>query len=170
MTSTTRDRRALKFLGLGLIVVVAGYLLFFAGNKTGTGARSGSAGTNAAPLGETPLSARSPFLIFSGRDPFIPLVGASNPAPQPTVSPAGSPNPSPGGGSSASVGGHTVVLDSIFTINGQQKVQVEVDGHVYTVAIGGSFAGNFKLTSISGSCASFTYNSQPFSLCLSQNK
>ena len=30
MTTATRDRRALKVLGLGLIVVVAGYLFFFA--------------------------------------------------------------------------------------------------------------------------------------------
>lgn len=172
MTSTTRDRRGFKFLGLGLIVVVAGYLFFFAGHKSPeSGARSGSTGTNTAPLaGETPLSARSPFLIFTGRDPFVPLIGQASPAPQPTVSPAGSPNPSPGGGSSTTIGGHTVVLDSIFTINGVQKVQVEVDGHVYTVAVGGTFAGNFRLTSISGSCASFTMGTQPFSLCLSNNK
>jgi hypothetical protein len=174
MTSTARHRRAMTIVGLGLVMIVTSYMLFFAGNRnrSGSGALSGS-GANAAQQlpGQAPAAAKAPLLIFTGRDPFVPLIQTSSaPNPGPTVSPAGGPNSSPGQGSSTSIGGHTVVLDSIFTVNGVQKVQVEVDGHVYTVAPGQSFAGNFKLVSISGSCANFTYGDQSFSLCLSSNK
>jgi hypothetical protein len=175
MILSARDRRALTIVGLGLVVVVTAYMLFFAGgtNHTGSGAFPGSSVNGAAQQlpGQTPAAAKAPLLIFTGRDPFLPLIQASSaPSSQPTVSPAGSGNPSPGGGSSTSIGGHTVVLDSIFTVNGVQKVQVEVDGKVYTVAPGGSFAGNFKLVSINGSCANFTFGDQAFTLCLASNK
>ena len=167
MIRTARDRRAMTILGIGLVLLVTAYVLFFSGGRQqGTARLSGSPAVG-APLAGQPLSARSPLLIFSGRDPFLPLI-SSSPNPGPTVSPAGSPNS--GGGSSASIGGHNVALDSIFSVNGSQKVQVEVDGHVYTVSVGGTFAGNFKLVSISGSCAGFTFGDQSFSLCLSANK
>jgi len=168
MIRSPRDRRALTILGLGLVLVVAAYVLF-AGRTHGSARLSGAPGSEAPVAAGQPLVSRSPLLIFSGRDPFLPLI-SNSPAPGPTVSPAGSPGSNPGGGSSASIGGHNVVLDSIFTVNGSQKVQVEVDGHVYTVSPGGSFAGNFRLVSISGSCASFTFGDQSFSLCLSSNK
>jgi hypothetical protein len=63
------------------------------------------------------------------------------------------------------------VLDDIFTVAGVTKVQVEVDGVVYTVALGQGFAGgSFMLASINGACAGFLFNSQPFSLCQTANK
>ena len=173
MILSARDRRALTIVGLGLVVLVTAYMLFFAGatTRTGLGASSRSANGSVQALpGQTPAAAKAPLLIFTGRDPFLPLILPSVQSSGPTVSPAGSPNSSPGQGSSTQIGGHTVVLDSIFTVNGVQKVQVEVDGHVNTVAPGGSFAGNFKLVSISGSCANFTFGDQAFSLCLSSNK
>jgi hypothetical protein len=43
---------------------------------------------------------------------------------------------------------------------------VEVDGHGYNVAVGARFAGgSFELQGVSGSCASFLYGDQAFSLC-----
>jgi len=175
MTLSARDRRALTIIGVGLVVVIASYLLFFAGGKypaqPGVLPRSSSNGAAQQLPAQAPAAATAPLLIFTGRDPFLPLIQATtSPTPQPTVSPAGSPNSTPGSGSSISIGGHAVVLDSIFTVNGQPKAQVEVDGKVYTVAAGGSFAGNFKLVSISGSCGNFTYGDQSFTLCVSSNK
>jgi len=61
-----------------------------------------------------------------------------------------------------------VVLVDIFS-NGTQA-QVEVDGTVYTVGVGHTFAGTFKLLSISGSCAAFLNGDQSFTLCETANK
>ena len=52
----------------------------------------------------------------------------------------------------------------VFTGSGHTKVQVEVDGAVYTVNVGGTFATSFKLVSVSGSTANFLYGDQPFTL------
>jgi hypothetical protein len=87
-----------------------------------------------------------------------------------TVSPAGNPSSGPGGGSSATFNGQTIVLVDIFSSNGQEQAQVEVDGTVYTVSPGDSFAGDFQLVSISGTCADFLFQDQPFSLCETANK
>jgi hypothetical protein len=66
------------------------------------------------------------------------------------------------------MGGHTVVLLDIF--QGGTKVQVEVDGTVYTVSVGETFAGNFRLVSISGNCARFVFGDEGFTLCTSPRK
>jgi hypothetical protein len=61
-----------------------------------------------------------------------------------------------------------VVLVDIFSSG--TKAQVEVDGTVYTVSKGGTFATTFKLVSISGTCASFLNGDQSFTLCETANK
>jgi hypothetical protein len=66
------------------------------------------------------------------------------------------------------MGGHTVVLLDIF--QGGTKVQVEVDGTVFTVSVGETFDGNFRLVSISGSCARFVFGDEGFTLCTSPQK
>ena len=112
-------------------------------------------------------------LVFSGRDPFQPLVdpnaGTSGSSGS-TVSPAGSPPPAPSGGSSITIDGHTVVLLDLFNQNGNDMAQVEVDGTVYTAQVGETFAQNFTLQSVNGSCADFGYGDQTFTLCESTGK
>ena len=69
------------------------------------------------------------------------------------------------------VGGHTVVLLDVFPKDGKTRVQVEVDGTVYNVAKGGTFAsGQFEFRSASGNCATFLYGDQSFSLCATSSK
>ncbi|MEW6059931.1 MAG: hypothetical protein AB1551_07330 [Actinomycetota bacterium] len=139
----------------------------------------------------TPRETLPPAPLAGARDPFsIPPVlqtasgsaspttsgsPTTSPTGSPTTSPTGSPTTSPtetpttpGGGSSTTIGGHTVVLLDIYA--GGTKAQVEVDGEVYTLGEGEEFGDNFKLVSISGSCARFQYGDESFTLCLSPQK
>jgi len=189
MKLSTRDRRAL--IGLAVIAMLGIGVFVFVGKShkatpaTQPGAvaaatsNSGGAPSAIVPspspvAGQQPQATRSPKLVFTGRDPFVPLiVAATSPVSggsSPTVAPAGAPSSAPGGGSSQTIGGHTVVLDDIFTDNGVQKAQVEVDGTVYTVAPGDSFASSYQLVSISGSCGDFLFGDQSFTLCETSNK
>src|SRR5438093_4815477 len=180
MALSARDRRALIIVGLIVVVAAAALFLLPKGSKKSTAAL----GPGGAPpaVGGNPTPSPSPsakpspkqVLVFSGRDPFDPSQGGGTLAPATPsgggVSPAGSPGPGPGGGSSATVNGQTVVLVSIFTSGGQKRAQVEVDGTTYTVAPGDSFATNFQLVSIDGTCANFLSGSQPFPLCETANR
>jgi hypothetical protein len=68
--------------------------------------------------------------------------------------------------SSMIVGGRSVVLIGTPTPAPAGRAQVEVNGQGYNVAVGARFAGgSFELQSVSGSCASFLYGDQAFSLC-----
>ena len=79
--------------------------------------------------------------------------------------------PPPGGGGDGGdhpgnkvlIGGHDVKLDSIAGIG--KKLDVSVDGKVYTVEPGATFDDNFKLVKIDGKCAKFLFGDQSFELC-----
>jgi hypothetical protein len=61
------------------------------------------------------------------------------------------------------IGGHDVKLVSV---NGSgKKVDVRVDGRVWTVEVGATFDDNFKLVKIDGRCAKFLFGDQSFELC-----
>ena len=61
------------------------------------------------------------------------------------------------------IGGHNVRLESV---NGNgKKLDVKVDGRVYTVEVGATFDDNFKLVKIDGRCAKFLFGDQSFELC-----
>ena len=173
MATSPRERGVLILIVAVLVVVLGFVLLVVSGNTNRVGA-SGSNGPFSSLSGGAPSPTPSHTSSFSGRDPFGPFGGGSSPSPTPTTSPppspTGSPPSGPGGGSSTSIGGHTVVLDDIFTVSGVSKAQVEVDGVVYTVGLGQTFAGSFNLTSITGSCAGFLFGTQSFSLCETAQK
>lgn len=188
-----RDRPAQLLLAgvLGLVLLIVLFLALTGGSSTETttrlptGLASGLPTTSPSP---SPTATVPPILLFSGRDPFQPqfFVPSASPSstssfsPTPSFSfsplPSGSGSPTPsatgsgggsGGGSSTVVSGHTVQLDDIFRASdGTKKAQVEVDGTVYTVAPGQTFAGNFKLVSFSGDpCGNFVFGDSPFQLC-----
>ncbi|HEX7463316.1 MAG TPA: hypothetical protein VF382_00240 [Actinomycetota bacterium] len=197
MALSPRDKRALIILGAAAgVAVVAFVLLKVLGGGGGEEAASptpvvtGGPTTAPSPTESptpTPRETLPPVVVAGARDPFsVPPVletqtpsgsvsPSTGPSGSPTTSPTGSPTTSPtetptapGGGSSTTVGGHTVVLVSIYS--GGTKAQVEVDGKVYNVSEGGTFGDNFKLVSISGSCARFLYGDQSFTLCLNPQK
>ena len=139
-----------------------------------------------SPSGE-PTGGPSPSPIFSGRDPFsippqfqatAPPTDGSSSSPTDGGSSTSSPtnNPSttptaPSNGASTVIGGHTVVLLDTFTNNGVQMAQVEVDGTVYNVAEGDTFAGGtFELRDVAGNCATFLYGDESFTLCFTPSK
>jgi hypothetical protein len=78
--------------------------------------------------------------------------------------------PPPGGGdgdrpgNKILIGGHDVKLVSVSG-NGK-KLDVQVDGKVYTVEPGATFDDNFKLVKIDGTCAKFLFGDQSFELCV----
>ena len=175
MANPPRERGALILIMAVLVATLGVALLMVSGNTHRVGAAdSRNPFATSTPPAASPTPGRMPPI--TGRDPFRPPSTSpppSSPPPSvpPTSPPPTSPPPtSPGGGSSVSIGGHTVVLDDIFTVSGVTKVQVEVDGVVYTVAQGEGFDGSFTLRSINGACAGFLFNSQGFSLCQTANK
>ena len=48
---------------------------------------------------------------------------------------------------------------------GEEQLDVQVDGKVYTVEPGATFGDNFKLVKIGGTCATFLFGDQSFELC-----
>ena len=149
----------------------------------------GGGGGGASP---SPSGGVSPIPVFTGRDPF-----SAPPALSPTLSPTTTTTTSvsgsvtvtttvststsvttsasptdPGGGSSEVVGGKTVVLLSVFASGGETMVQVEVDGQVFNdIGIGDTFDnGRYELRSVSGSCATFLYGDESFTLCANSTK
>jgi hypothetical protein len=146
--------------------------------------------TVASPAVTSPSPAAAPagrhhpvqtFQVFAPRDPFKPLVSAATGTTSGTTTTGGTGTTGSGGsgggtssgGTSSSSGGravsgHRVKLVDTFTQNGGKKAEVEVDGTVYRVGPGQTFADNFKLLSISGKCASLLFGDDQFSLCEGQ--
>ncbi len=200
MPMTARDRRTLIIGGVILGVMLVGYLLLNVvlggGEDTGGAALPPITGGPSQPTetpSQAPTSTGSPIINFTGRDPFsIPgalattVAPTSNPTvsvsgtttvtitPTYTVSPTYSPTTTPtqpGGGSSITIGGHTVVLLDTFPSGGGEVAQVEVDGKVYSVSEGETFAqGQFELITITGDCATFLYGDEQFTLCATSPK
>ncbi len=70
-----------------------------------------------------------------------------------------------GGGGGSNVNGHRVRVLNVYNEDGEARAQVQVDGSVYTVTEGETFAENFQLVSTSGSCATMLYGDDEFTLC-----
>jgi hypothetical protein len=192
MALSDRDRRTLKYGG----IAVGALLVLFLGSKllSGGGGEPIPPGTARRPTPTptpTPTATKTPTPVaqFGGRDPFSTppefLVGGTSTSPGGTSSsPGGSssspggpsssgPPPSqPGGGSSANLGGHSVVLLDAFSRNGVGHAQVEIDGVVYTVAVGERFGpgDRFELRSVSGNCGTFVFGDEQFTLCITPSK
>jgi hypothetical protein len=179
MALSERDRRTVTIGGIVVGVLMAGFLLFtFLGGGEEPfppipDSSPGPTSPSPSPGGGPPIQS------FTGRDPFsVPPALSPSPSPtgsgSPSPSNGGSPSPSPtapGNGSSRNIGGSTVVLLDIFQRDGAAHVQVEVDGTVYDVVVGEQFAGGrFELRSVGGSCATFLFGDESFTLCISAQK
>ena len=200
MPLTDRDRRTLIIGGCTLAGIVALFLIYTL-LTSGSGsevalppfsppASTATGGPSSGPTGSqtgTPSVQPTvpPVQNFSGRDPFSvpPILQTTSPttssggttststSTSTTPPSTSSPPTTPGGGSSTVIGGHTVVLLDVFPKDGKTRVQVEVDGTVYNVAEGGTFAsGQFEFRSASGNCATFLFGDQSFSLCATSSK
>lgn len=119
------------------------------------------------------------FEVFAARDPFEPLISASGGGGDGTTAPTDGSTPAPGddgsvpvgdggaatGGGGTAVGDHRVKVIDVFVEGGNERAQIQVDGTVYTVDEGETFAQNFRLVSTSGSCATILFGDDEFTLC-----
>jgi hypothetical protein len=114
-----------------------------------------------------PTTATSPPPTGGGTTP--PATTTSPPptgggtTPPPTSPPPTSPTPPPLT-DAITIGGHDVRLESIN--NERKRLDVQVDGKLWTVEEGARFADTFKLVKIDGPCARFLFGDQSFQLCL----
>ena len=125
------------------------------------------------------------FDVFAPRDPFIPLVsqggaggdttggdtggdiggdtgGDTGEPTDPGGDTGGSTDP---GDDGETVGDHRVKVVDVYSEGGEDRAQIQVDGSVYTVDEGESFANNFELVSASGQCATILFGDDEFTLC-----
>jgi len=127
------------------------------------------------------------FDVFAPRDPFVPLIAAATTggttgetggtADGDGTDGDGNGNGDGNGGGNGgnggapqtqtggAVGGHTVKLMDVFNKNGDTVAQVQVDGTVYTVSQGETFAESFQVLSIRGKCATLLFGDDEFNLC-----
>jgi hypothetical protein len=102
---------------------------------------------------------------------FPPVTTTSTVPPPPPPPPPTTTTPPPGGGGGGGehpgnkilIGGHNVKL--IGVAGGGKKLDVEVDGKVYTAQPGATFDDTFRLVRIDGKCATFLFGDQSFELC-----
>lgn len=144
-----------------------------------------------APPTPAPEAPPETFEVFESKDPFRPLVVAGAPAGSTvTAGTAGAGTtggtttggtttggtttggttggtgaggaPAPSGGSGQ---GQRVALLDIMEKDGQTQAQIKVGSTVHTVSVGEVFAGNFKLVSVSGNCATLLHGDDKFTVC-----
>jgi hypothetical protein len=111
-----------------------------------------------SPPTESPTATTSPP---TGTTP--PPTSPPPTSPPPTSPPPTSPPPPPEPTDEITIGGQRVVLEAVNP--GRGRVQVRVDGQLWTVEEGALFAETFKLVRIDGMCARFLFGDQGFELC-----
>ena len=122
--------------------------------------------TTSGSVGPTGTTTPTSTATFTTPPPTTPPPTTPPPTtPPPTTPPPTSPPPPPPPPETdhIKIGGHDVQLVSIND-NGR-RLQVKVDGRVYTVEEGALFAETFKLVNIQGRCARFLFGDQSFELC-----
>jgi hypothetical protein len=136
------------------------------GLETSTGG-SVSPTTTAATGTTTTIPATTTFPPPPPPPPPPPTTSTFPPPPPPTTTTTPPPGGGGGGGEHPGnkilVGGHNVKL--IGVAGGGRRLDVAVDGKVYTVQPGATFDDNFKLVKIDGKCATFLFGDQSFELC-----
>jgi hypothetical protein len=91
------------------------------------------------------------------------------PPPPPTTITTPPPGGGGGGGGGENPGNKILIGDhdvKLIGVGGRgEKLDVQVDGKVYTVQPGATFDDNFMLVKIDGRCATFLFGDQSFELC-----
>jgi hypothetical protein len=132
--------------------IPAGLELSTGGSVSPTTTASSGGTTTAATTIPTPVTTTVPTTI-----PIVPTPTGTTTTPPPDGGDGDRP------GNKILIGGHNVKLVSVAG-NGK-KLDVQVDGKIYTVEPGATFDDNFKLVKIDGKCAKFLFGDQSFELC-----
>ncbi len=157
-----RERALIILFGIIAILAVV-YLLFLSGGGEEpeafpTPGRTTTRPTPAASPTATPVSPPETLDNFEGKDPFRPLVtagGGGTPAPGPTGGPTGGD-------------AQRVTLVSIDGSGSNRVATVLVDGTEYQVKVGDTFAGSYKVKSLTAECGTFVFGDEQFTLCEGQ--
>ena len=159
-----RERALIILVGIIAVLAVV-YLLFLSGGKSTPEAlptfTPRATGTPVPVVTQPPISVPRTSEVFEGKDPFQPLVtaGGINPTPGPTSSPGSIGGPS---------GAQRVTLIDISGSGANRTATVEVDSTQYTVKAGETFAGSYRVKSLTTSCGTFVFGDETFTLCAGQ--
>lgn len=167
-----RERALIILFGIIAILAVV-YLLFLSGGgeepeafptprRTSTPRPTATA--TVAPTA-TPTGIPETIDFFEGKDPFRPLVTAGGIGGAP--SPGGTASPGPSGGPSGG-DAQRVTLVSITGSGSARQATVLVDGQEYTVSEGETFAGSYRVKSLTADCGTFVFGDEQFTLCEGQ--
>lgn len=127
----------------------------------------------AAKPAAKPAAVPATFNDTVGRDPFRALLTVPQPAAPNAPAPVyGAPvtggNLGGAPASSSSIGGNRVALLDVFVRDGKTYAQTKVGDTVHTPQVGGTFAATYKLLSASGTCGTYLFGDETFSLCEGQ--
>jgi hypothetical protein len=132
--------------------IPAGLELSTGGSVSPTTTASSGGTTTAATTIPTTVTTTVPTTI-----PIVPTTTGTTTTPPPDGGDGDVP------GDKILIGGHDVKLVSVA--GNAKRLDVQVDGKVYTVEPGATFDDNFKLVKIDGKCATFLFGDQSFELC-----
>jgi hypothetical protein len=158
----------------------------FTGGEPGLPSAAANPGTGAAAPGGG-LNPSPGYQVAQPRDPFEPLIVPDSTTTLPdgdttsTTGGGGDTTTTQGGGATTTTGGATtttngdqpdgkrVTLIEVREESGGRVAVVEVDGVTYTVGVGDTFAGEFKVVSLSENGGVFTYGDSAFTLAVGQS-
>ncbi len=128
------------------------------------------------------LGLTSAFQVAPPRDPFRPLIESTTTTTGATTTTTGGTTTTTGDGTTTTTAGdgattttegfepetRRVVLLEIRDEDGTRKAVVTVDGETYIVAVGETFAENFKVVSLSENNGVFLFGDSAFTLAVGQ--
>lgn len=171
------SKRKLLLVGGGAFVAVALVArLVLGGGAEDTvtvGAPSPAAAASPATQQAPPVVPAS-FTGVVGKDPFTPVVEPPPPPPPsaPPAPPAPPPSPSPAPPqvvvvqAPAPTGPKTLRVTQVVPAGASYRVTLTVNGQLYDVAFGQTFADTFAAQSLSApGCVRFAHGEEPFDLC-----
>ncbi|HEX9696374.1 MAG TPA: hypothetical protein VGB64_08670 [Actinomycetota bacterium] len=161
-----RERGLMIILGVVAALALVFLLFFRGGDEASNGGQPFVPGLRTPTPTASPTQSAPPETteVFEGKDPFKPLLdsGAGGGNGDGT-----GPTPSPGPTSDGRTGTRVELLD-IFTQDGVRFASVKVSGEVHNVKEGDTFAGNYRVVSLTDECGTFVLGDERFTLCIGQ--
>jgi hypothetical protein len=165
-----RERALVIIFGIIAVLAIV-YLVFVSGGEDGQqGAPTSRPTATPRPTVTTSPSPTSPprtFEVFEGKDPFRPLVGGGPAGGGGTEDGGAGPGPT-GGPTDDAAGAQRVTLLEISGSGANRTATVRVDSTEYTVKEGETFAGSYRVKTLTTRCGTFVFGDEQFTLCVGQ--
>lgn len=168
-----RERGLLIILGIVAALALVFFLFFRGGDSASTadgepfvpGVRSPTPTATGSPATSQPPESTE---VFEGKDPFKPLIDAAAPGGgDGSTPPPGAGTPSPGATGQPRDGTRVELLD-IFMQDGVRFASVQVEDEIHNVKEGDTFAGSYRVVSLTDECGTFVLGDERFTLCIGQ--